>query len=64
MKKSKKALSDFDKLKELCPEMKKEDVLILFPYNLHPQEAEKRCDGRVIVSRQSIIVFRDGKETD
>lgn len=64
MKKSKKALSDFDKLKELCPEMKKEDVLISFPYNLHPQEAAKRCDGRVIVTRQSIIVFRNGKETD
>jgi len=61
IKKSKKSA---DKLQELCPTVKKEDIIISFKYNLHPSEPNVRCRGIVIVDRSHLIVFMDGTEID
>ncbi len=61
MRKKKKA-PKIDKFSELCPTVKKEDMIISFKYNLHPSEPNLRCKGAVVVDRHDLIVFRDGEE--
>ena len=52
-----------DDIRELCPGVKKEDVIISFQYNLHPSKPDERCKGAVIVDRHDLTVFRDKEET-
>ncbi len=49
---------------ELCPTVKKEDVILSFTYDLHPSESEERCNGTAVIDRHELILFRDGAEVD
>ena len=53
----------FDIVKKLCPDLRREDVVAAFTYNLHPEIPDRVCDGAVIVDRESIRLFMDGNET-
>ena len=63
MKKSKKTQNN-DKVEELCPGIKKEEVILSFTYNLHPSEPSVRCRGTIVVDKNDLIIFRDGREVD
>ena len=63
MKKSKKTQNN-DKVEELCPGIKKEDVILSFSYNLHPSDPFVRCRGTIVVDKNDLIIFRDGREVD
>lgn len=63
MKKSKKTQNK-DQIQELCPGIKKEDVILSFSYNLHPSEPSVRCRGVIVVDKNDLIIFRDGREAD
>ncbi len=62
MKKNKIEVAD--KFSELCPTVKKEDIIISFTYNLHPSKPEARCRGIVVATRRELVIFRDGEEAD
>ena len=66
MKKNKKtiAIKGFEELKALCPELKKDDIVASFKYNLHPSVPGVRCKGTVIIDRHNIRVFCDGEELE
>ncbi len=49
-----------DMLQKLCPDLKKEDLIIALPYNLHPDDPQGRCSGYVLIDRESVRVFADG----
>lgn len=63
MKKGKKAQNNAQ-VQELCPGIKKEDVILSFTYNLHPSEPSVRCRGVIVVDKNDLIIFRDGREVD
>ena len=60
----KKKMPPREDIGELCPGVKKEDILLSFRYNLHPSEPSLRCKGAVIVDRRDIVVFRDKEEIE
>ncbi len=60
--KKKKNAQNTEKLQELCPGIKKEDIIVFFTYNLHPSEPKGRCKGAVVADKQDLIVFMDGAE--
>jgi len=62
--KKKKKAPICDSIRELCPGVKKEDVLLWFRYNLHPSEPGLRCKGAVVVDRESLTVFRDKEKIE
>ncbi len=62
MKKNKK--ESHSSLQELCPNIKKEDIILSFQYDLHPSEPCGVCKGMVVADKHDLIVFRDGKETE
>lgn len=51
-----------DKLDKLCPELSREDIVAVFPYNLKSDEANTRCDGVVVVDKKHLISFCNGAE--
>ena len=53
-----------DDIRELCPGINKDDVLISFKYNLHPSDPGVRCQGAVIIDRHDLVIFRDKQEID
>lgn len=59
-KSGEKRATSFEIANKLCPELKKEDLIISFPYNLHPSDPRGRIRGNVIIDRESIRVFADG----
>ena len=63
MKKRKKAQNNAQ-VQEPCPGIKKEDVILSFTYNLHPSEPSVRCRGVIVVDKNDLIIFRDGREVD
>lgn len=63
MKKRKKAQNNAQ-VQEPCPGIKKEDVILSFTYNLHPSEPSVRCRGVIVVDKNDLIIFRDGREAD
>ena len=63
MKKGKKAQNNAQ-VQEICPGIKKEDVILSFTYNLHPSEPSVRCRGVIVVDKNDLIIFRDGREVD
>ena len=63
MKKRKKAQNNAQ-VQEICPGIKKEDVILSFTYNLHPSEPSVRCRGVIVVDKNDLIIFRDGREAD
>ena len=50
-----------EKIIEICPELSREDIILHFAYNLHPTDPTGRCKGIVAVSREELIVIRDGE---
>ena len=56
--------TSFEIAQKLCPDLKKEDLVLAFAYNLHPSDPDARCKGNVIVDRKSILVFADGILTE
>lgn len=56
--------TSFEIAKKLCPDLKKEDFILAFPYNLHPSNPDVRCKGDVVVDRESIHVFADGVQLE
>lgn len=54
--------SVMDAVKKLCPDLKKDDLIAAFGYNLDPFVPGKRCDGIVVADRENIILFLDGKK--
>ena len=63
-KSGEKRLSVFESAQKLCPDLKKEDLIIYFSYNLHPSDPVGRCKGSVIIDRKTIRVFLDGELTE
>lgn len=63
MKKKKNAPIHED-IGELCPTVKKEDIILSFKYNLHPSEPNLRCKGAVIADRYHLIIFMDKEEIE
>ena len=53
-----------ERVNALLPELKKEEVVAAFPYNLDPKIPEAVCDGFVIVDKASIHIFQDGSEVE
>lgn len=51
-----------DTINLLCPELKRDDIVAAFTYNLHPDIPGKVCDGVVVVDREKLSVFIDGQE--
>lgn len=51
-------------VKKLCPELKKEDFITAFRFNLDPNIPGKRLDGVVVADRANVTVFADGKECE
>ncbi len=62
-KKRKKPMSLFEKAKKIYPDIKKENTVALFGYDLHRETAGRLVDGLVIADRENVTVFEDGKET-
>lgn len=60
--KKKKTAPIHEDIGELCPTVKKEDIILSFKYNLHPSEPNLRCNGAVIADRHDLIVFMDKEE--
>ena len=60
-KDSKKSIKGM--VKSLCPNLKYEDIVAAFAYDLHPEIPGKICEGAVIVDRGCVHVFLDGCET-
>lgn len=48
------------KLKKIVPEVKKENIIALFAFDLHPEIPQKKVDGIVLVDRENLFVFMDG----
>ena len=63
-KRKEEKVSLTDRIIKICPELSREDILFHFTYNLHPTEPEGRCNGIVAISRNELIVMRDGAVTD
>ena len=63
-KKKNEKVSPVDIIRKICPELSGRDILLHFNYNLHPTEPEGRCKGIVVVSREDLIVIRDGAVTE
>ncbi|MBP3377098.1 MAG: hypothetical protein J6L83_10070 [Clostridia bacterium] len=63
-KSGEKRLSVFERAQKLCPDLKKEDLIIYFSYNLHPSDPIGRCNGNVIIDRETIRVFSNGELTE
>lgn len=55
--------TSFEQAKKLCPDLKKEDLILIFPYNLHPSDPNGRCKGIVIIDRAHIRIFADDEQT-
>ena len=60
-KDSNKSIRDI--VSSLCPNLKYEDIVAAFAYDLHPEMPGKICEGAVIVDREYVHVFLDGCET-
>ncbi len=61
-RKSKKKASLSEIVLALCGDLKKEDIVAAFAYDLHPEIPAKSVDGLVVASREEIRVFLDGNE--
>ena len=53
----------FDDVKKLYPELERDDIMMLIPYSLDPDEPTLRCNGAVFADRNDIVVVKDGVET-
>lgn len=64
LKKRQKILpSPFEKAEKLCPELKREDIVAIFQFNLDPDIPGKSVDGIAIADRSDLKVFIDGVQT-
>lgn len=57
---SKRSIKDL--VSELCPDLKYEDTVAAFAYDLHPEIPGRVCDGAVIVDRKHLHLFLDRSE--
>ena len=62
-KKRKRRISLVEKAKKLRPELKREDTVAVFGFDLDSEIPGKRVDGIVIVDRETLTVYKDGAET-
>ena len=63
-RKRKNVVSLLDKVKKLCPNIKKENIITLFAFDLDPEVPGKRVDGMVLADREYLTVFIDGAQTN
>lgn len=61
-KKPKDRVMSFDEIKKLYPELDKNDISLLIPYGLDPDEPSVRCRGAVFADRSCVFVIKDGEE--
>ena len=61
-KKGKREPSAEEKLKKLCPNVKKEDLLTVFEFDLDRDIPGKRREGLVFADKEYLTVFVDGNE--
>ena len=59
-KKTQEKVSLIDQILKICPELSRDDIILHFAYNLHPTNPGERCKGIVAVSKEELIVTRDG----
>ncbi len=59
-RKRKNVFSPMEKLKKIYPDIKKEDVVSMFTFDLDPEKAGVRVDGIVFVDRKHVHVIIDG----
>lgn len=67
MKRRKRDINRYDVKKNLikhCPDWTHDDVVAAFGYNLHPEIPGEIVDGFVAVSREELVIFLNGEETE
>ena len=47
-------------VKKLCPDLKKEDLITAFRFNLDPEIPGKRLDGIAVADRENLTLYVDG----
>lgn len=62
-KKSNKT-SIMQKVKKLCPQLEREDIVVALEYKLHPDIPWEKCDGLVIADREELRVYLNGEMTE
>ena len=63
-KKRKDGENLFSKALKLNPELKKENIIAVFPFDLDREIQGKRVDGLLIADRETVSVYIDGVETE
>lgn len=63
-KKGKITESPFEKIKKLCPELSRDDLVTFWSYDLHPEIPGKTVDGFVVADRSHIIIYLDCEEIE
>lgn len=59
-RKRQNGFSPVEKLKKIYPDIKKEDVVSVITFDLHPEKAGVRVDGIIFVDREHVNVIVDG----
>lgn len=62
-KKREREPSIMDSVKKLCPDLRRDDVIAAFGFNLDPLIPGKHRDGVFVADRENITLFVDGKES-
>ena len=63
-RKKSKQTSVMKKVKRLCPELEREEIIAAFEFNLDPDIPWEKRDGVVIADREKVKVFLDGELTE
>ena len=61
-KKGKRKPDAYEKLRKICPDIKREDLIVAFEFNLHHEIPAKKIEGIVAIDREYVTVYCDGKE--
>ena len=63
-KKAPNRKSLFDRVKKLCPDLKKEDITVIFAFDLDSEEPGIKRDGLAMADREELSLFCDGKRVE
>ena len=58
------SLDPYSDVKKLVSDIKKEDTLCIFKYNLDPNVSNKKCDGTFYADKDALILIADGSITE
>ncbi|MBQ8344073.1 MAG: ABC transporter ATP-binding protein [Clostridia bacterium] len=58
------SLDPYSDVKKLVSDIKKEDTLCIFKYNLDPNVSDKKCDGTFYADKDALVLIADGSITE